>query len=215
MKNFLIIFLLVFLFSCGTNAETNTQNTMQILTQENALKLTKEQQKIHEMQTNFPVLDIFSRENLPMPKGYSFSGNIFISDNQDIMPLLPQNGDAKLAAKLIEKNLSEFSYNLDPNNEDYGVYFQNYFIGKYHAQIAYHMDIWPGNSEILDVKVHFPAFFTLSDNEQQDFFKKIENYGKIYKSFAWDFELDRSDIDAEKLQKFYNDFWRTTNNIAR
>ena len=76
MKNFLIIFLLTFLFSCGTNAETNTQNTMQILTQENALKLTKEQQKIHEMQTNFPVLDIFSRENLPMPKGYSFSGNI-------------------------------------------------------------------------------------------------------------------------------------------
>ena len=158
------------------------------------------------MQTNFPVLDIFSRENLPMPKGYSFSGNIFISENQDIMPLLPQNGDAKLATKLIEKNLSEFSYNLDPNNEDYGVYFQNYFIGKYHAQLAYHMDIWPGNSEILDVKVHFPAFFTLSDNEQQDFFKKIENYGKIYKSFTWDFELDRSDIDAEKLQKFYNDF---------
>ena len=39
MKNFLIIFLLVFLFSCGTNAETNTQNTVQILTQKNALKL--------------------------------------------------------------------------------------------------------------------------------------------------------------------------------
>ena len=167
------------------------------------------------METNFSVLNIFSHENLVIPKDYSFSGNILISEYWDKILLLPQYGDAKLSTKFIDANFDFFDRNLDSNNGFYGVYFSNFMLYKYHAQLAYHMDIWPGSTEILDVEIHFPAFFILSEDAQKNFFKKIQKYWKIYKNITWNFNMDRNDIDTKKIQEFYNSFYQVTNEMAR
>lgn len=72
-----------------------------------------------------------------------------------------------------------------------------------------------GSSEVLDVEVHFPAFFTLTEDEQKEFFQKLQNYTNIYPALTWRFEVDQKNIDSEKLQNFFAKFYDFSNNAAR
>ena len=83
MKNIFIVFCFILLYSCQNNSKEIVENSEKIekISQENIFQVHQnEQEKIHQMETNFPVLNIFSHENLVIPKDYSFSGNILISE---------------------------------------------------------------------------------------------------------------------------------------
>ena len=160
MKKIFILPFLFLLFSCGSTNENALKNFQTGSILEN---IYKEQSKIHRIKTNFPVLDIFTRETMPLPNNYGFSGNILISDNLDRIALLPEYGDAKLANNFIKKNFDLFPQIFDSDDEFYGVHFANYIQKQYAAQIAYHIDTQPGSDAVIYVNVHFPAFFTLNN----------------------------------------------------
>ena len=98
-------------------------------------------------------------------------------------------------------------------SDEYYLHFVNYFQGKYNAQIAYHIDGFPGSSDVIGIRVSFPAFFTLLEADRQEFFEKMRKYSQVYSRLVWNFHFDRDDVDIEKLQDFYDEFHSLTHDI--